>query len=74
MYVKRKQKIMIGVSLLVIACLLVSGTYVYFEYYTTKKETPPQQTTFQVDDRISPLENQGVVLEILRIRDRGPYR
>jgi len=70
MYVKRKQKIMIGVSLLVIACLIVSGTYVYFEYYMTKKETPPQQTTFQGDDRISPLENQGVVLEILRIRDR----
>ena len=71
MYVKRKQKIMIAVSLLVIACLLVSGTYVYFEYYMTKKETPPQQTTFQGDDRISPLENQGVVLEILRIRHCG---
>lgn len=70
MYVKRKQKIMIAVSLFVIACLLVSGTYVYFEYYMAKKETPHQQTTFQVDDRISPLENQGVVLEILRIRDR----
>jgi hypothetical protein len=61
---------MIGISLLVIACLLVSGTYVYFEYYTTKKVTPPQQTTVKTDDRISPLENQGVVLEILRIRDR----
>ena len=68
MYVRRKQKIMIGVSLLVIACLLVSGTYVYFEYYATKKETPLQQTPVTIDDRISPLENQGVVLEILRIR------
>lgn len=70
MYVRRKQKIIIGVSLLVIACLLVSGTYVYFEYYATKKVTPPQQTSFTIDDQISPLENQGVVLEILRIRDR----
>ncbi|HWR27090.1 MAG TPA: hypothetical protein VN377_01500 [Candidatus Thermoplasmatota archaeon] len=70
MYVKRKQKIMIGVSLLVIAGLLVSGTYVYFEYYMTKKVTPPQQTSITIDDRISPLENQGVVLEVLRIRDR----
>jgi hypothetical protein len=36
----------------------------------TKKATPPQQTSVAIDDRISPLENQGVVLEILRIRDR----
>jgi len=71
MYVKHKQKVIIGVSLLVIACLLVSGMYVYFEYYTTKKETPLQQTHFTVDDRISPLEKQGVVLEVLRIRHRG---
>ncbi|HIH00215.1 MAG TPA: hypothetical protein HA258_06475 [Thermoplasmata archaeon] len=71
MYVRRKQKIMIGVSLLVVACLLVSGTYVYIEYYLTEKETPPQQTTITIDDRISPLENQGVVLEILRMRNRG---
>ena len=71
MYIKRKQRIMIGVSLLVVACLLVSGTYVYFEYYLTEKEAPPQQATFKLDDQISPLENQGVVLEILRMRHRG---
>jgi hypothetical protein len=70
MFIKRKQKIMIGVSLLIIAGLLASGTYVYFEYYMTKKETPAQQTTVQIDDRISPLENQGVVIEILRMRNR----
>jgi hypothetical protein len=71
MYVRRKQKIIIGVSLLIIACLLASGVFVYFEYYATKKETPIQQTPFTLDDRISPLENQGVVLEVLRIRHRG---
>jgi len=70
MYVKRKQKILLGVSLLVIACLLISGTYVYYEYFTTKKVTSPIVSAAPIDDRISPLENQGVVLEILRIRDR----
>jgi hypothetical protein len=70
MYVKRKQKIILGVSLLVIACLLVSGTYAYFEYFATKKVTPPIVSAVEIDDQISPLENQGVVLEILRIRDR----
>jgi len=71
MYVKHKQKVIIGVSLLVIACLLVSGTYVYFGYYSTKKVIPVQQIPVPIDDRISPLENQGLVLEILRIRHRG---
>jgi hypothetical protein len=71
MYVRRRQKVIIGVSILLIACLLVSGIYVYFEYYATKKETPLQQTPVTIDDRISPLENQGVVLEVLRIRHRG---
>ena len=72
MYVRRRQKIILGVSLLVIALLLGTGVYMYFEYYATKKETPLQQTpVFTIDNRISPLENQGVVLEVLRIRHRG---
>ena len=71
MVVKHKKNIIIGVTLIVVACLLVSGLYVYLEYYTTKKEILPEITPFVLDDRISPLENQGLVLEILRIRHRG---
>jgi hypothetical protein len=72
MYFKRKQKIIIGVSLLVIACLLVAGAYVYIEYYASKKESPKQETvTYQLDDRISPLCKQGLILEVNRIRPRG---
>ncbi|MBN1280179.1 MAG: hypothetical protein JXA00_00870, partial [Candidatus Thermoplasmatota archaeon] len=72
MYVKRKQRIILGVSLLVIACLLATGVYVYLEYYATQKETPvKQQPIGLIDDRISPLENQAVVLEVLRMRHRG---
>ena len=71
MNIRRKQKIIIAVSLLVIASLLASGVYVYLEYYTTKKETPIQEPLITLDDRISPLENQGVVLEVLRLRHRG---
>jgi len=71
MYVKRKQKIIIGVSLLVIACLLAAGTYVYIEYYAKKKETPiTQSTNTTIDPRISPLCTQGLILEVNRIRDR----
>jgi hypothetical protein len=71
MATKRKQKIIIGVSLIVIACLLASGLYAYFEYYSIKKVTSPEPIPFVLDNRISPLENQGLTLEILRIRHRG---
>lgn len=72
MYVKRKQKIIIAVSLLVIACLVAGSTYYYIEYYSIKKETPKQQQiTTIVDNRISPLCTQGLILEVNRIRDRG---
>jgi hypothetical protein len=71
MAIKRKQGIIIGVSLIVIVCLILSSMYIYFEYYAIKKETPIQPTPSPIDTRISPLENQGVVLEVLRIRHRG---
>jgi hypothetical protein len=71
MPIKRKQKIIIGLTILIIICLLASSLYWYFEFYNIKKETPPEIPSFEIDDRISPLENQGLVLEILRIRHRG---
>jgi hypothetical protein len=71
MYIRRKQKILLGVSLLVIACLLISGTFVYFEFFEREKIVPIVEPLFILDDRISPLEAQGLVLEVLRIRHRG---
>ena len=71
MYIRRKQKILLGVSLLVIAGLLISGTFAYFEFFGKEKITTIEETPFIIDDRISPLEVQGLVLEVLRIRHRG---
>ena len=71
MYLRRKQKITLGVSLFIIACLLISGTYVYIVFSSKEEVAPPEQVTFKIDDQISPLENQGFVFEILRIRHRG---
>lgn len=72
MYVKRKQKLIIAGSLIIIAVLLAGSLFVYFEYYATKKETPSQQTSMSsVDNRISPYNKQGLILEVNRIRNRG---
>jgi hypothetical protein len=72
MYVKRKQKLIIAVSLLVVACLLAASAYVYIEYFSTKKEIPKvTPTTTVVDNRISPDVTQGLFLKVNRIRNRG---
>jgi hypothetical protein len=65
-----KQRIAAGIALIVVVLLVGSGVFVYYYY----KEEPKEETPVNViDNRISPLENQGLVLEVLRIRDREFY-
>jgi len=65
-----KQRIMAGIALIVVVLLVGSGVFVYYYYKEEPKEKAPVKV---IDNRISPLENQGVVLEVLRIRDREYY-
>ena len=72
MYVKRKQRFIVGITLLVVAILLAAGAYVYIEYYSTKEEpSAPTIPAPTIDNRISPLCTQGLIVEINRIRCRG---
>lgn len=62
----------VGTALSVAFVLIVSGMFVYFEYFkeeeVEKEEIPPKR---EIDNRISPLEKQGLFLEINRVRHRG---
>ena len=72
MYLRYKQKLMIGITLLVVACLLISSIYVYSEFFNKEEETVEEEPEDAVvDDRISPLADQVVSLEINRIRKKG---
>ena len=64
-----KQRVTVGIALIVVVLLVASGVFVYYNYY--KKETKEETPVTVIDNRISPLENQGLVLEVLRIRHRG---
>ncbi|VVB60886.1 Uncharacterised protein [uncultured archaeon] len=69
---KFKKSVMAEVALLLVIFLIFSTIFIYYEYFADKaiaQETKEESTS--IDDRISPLENQGVVLEVLRIRYRG---
>jgi hypothetical protein len=66
---KKNKTIVLALAIIII--IIVSSTFIYIQY--TKEEKHPEQpediTT--IDDRISPLVNQGLILEIQRIRNRG---
>ncbi|GAH36779.1 unnamed protein product, partial [marine sediment metagenome] len=69
-----KQKLVIGVTLIVVVCLILSSIFVYYAYFKEEEETikeEPEDVSEYDLDAISPLENQGLNFEILRIRHRG---
>ena len=71
MYLKYKQKLIIGVTLLVVACLIVSSVFVYFEYFAGEEVVEDEPILEEIDDRISPLTTQAVFFELNRIRRKG---
>ena len=73
MNAKAKQKLLAGIALVVVIILVASGIYVYDKYYKEEEEPEEEVVEQVIDDRISPLENQGVTIEILRLRHRGLY-
>jgi len=63
---------MIGAAIFIVLILLFSGIYYSFIYFKDESEDEQIDTEeVTLDDQISPLVNQGVVLEVLRIRHRG---
>jgi len=67
---KKNNNITLIITLLAAAIIIISGFYVYFEYYAYE-EKPDVEPVKEIDDRISPLTQQAVFLEIHRIRVNG---
>jgi len=58
-------------AVIIIFIIIASGLIVYFEFSNVNHEVEEKEEIKEIDDRISPLENQGLFLEIIRIRHRG---
>ncbi len=66
------QRLLAVVALFVVVILVISSIFVYYEYFLPDEKVKEIiEESKLADDRISPLEKQGVVLEVLRIRHRG---
>jgi len=66
----KNNKFIIGLTIIIISLIILLGIYyIYFNEPDQVKEEP--EILFEVDDRISPDLNQGIIVEINRIRHRG---
>ncbi|MEM0492382.1 MAG: hypothetical protein QXS02_00255 [Candidatus Thermoplasmatota archaeon] len=69
---KTKKGLIIFGAIVVIILLLALGFYAAVELLKEKKTGEEEPGIERIrDDRISPLENQGVIIEVKRIRHRG---
>jgi len=63
-------KIIIVLVSILISCIVIVGVYLFFGLSEDEPIEEPQPI-IKIDDRISPLTNQGLTVEILRIRHRS---
>ena len=67
-----KKNSIILISILIIICLVFYSLFAYLEFFTEEKTSLEDEAIeYDLDDRISPLTNQGLILDINRIRHRG---
>lgn len=67
-----KNKNQILIMLVVIITLLIAGLFSYFIFLNQEEKLKNEEIKVnQIDNRISPYTNQGLTVEILRIRHRG---
>jgi hypothetical protein len=67
----KNNNFMLIASIFITCILILTVLYYTFNVNGTGDEEEDTINVFTLDDRISPLTNQGLVLEVLRIRHRG---
>lgn len=70
--IKNKKKVNIYLAIAVSILIVVSAlSYVMLVYMQDSTENEDETTLKEIDDRISPLTNQAIFLEIHRVRKKG---
>jgi hypothetical protein len=66
---KKNKTILLALTITIL--IIITSTFVYIQYTNEEKQEEEPDDTKTIDDRINPLSNQGLILEIQRIRHRG---
>ena len=69
---KTNNMIIAGTAIIIVAIIIIAGVFAYTDIFREEKKVIEKEE-FILDDRVSPLENQALILEVLRIRHRGLY-
>jgi len=64
------KKILVALTVIIISCVIIIGVYLFFNLDSIDDFVEPEPLP-EIDDRISPLTNQGLIFEVNRIRHRG---
>ena len=65
-----KKKLLVIIAIIIVVCLL-SSSYFLFIDFLSNENIIEESYEYELDSRISPLTNQGLILEINRVRHRG---
>ncbi|MCK4364934.1 MAG: hypothetical protein KAW45_02675 [Thermoplasmatales archaeon] len=65
-----KKKLMVILAIIIVVCLL-SSSYFLFIDFPSDENIIEESGEYELDNRISPLTNQGLILEISRVRHRS---
>ncbi|KYK20268.1 hypothetical protein AYK21_01535 [Thermoplasmatales archaeon SG8-52-2] len=69
---KTNNIIIASTAIIIVAIIIIASVFAYTDIFKEKKKVVEKED-FILDDRVSPLENQALILEVLRIRHRGLY-
>jgi len=70
---KSKKKMDLMITFFMIFIIIAASILIFIYAPADKKESDKKEPIIEIDERISPLVNQGLGFEILRIRHRGLY-
>lgn len=66
---KKNKTLLLG--LIITAIIIISSTFVFIQYTKEENHEEEKEDIKEIDNRINPLTNQGLILEVQRIRHRG---
>jgi len=66
-----KRMLLAGIALIIVFILVACSVFVYYGFYEKENKVVDEEVKEKIDDRISPLCTQGLIIEINRIRCRG---
>jgi len=68
---KKNDKFIVTAAIFIVLLLVLSGLFYAMTYFGEEEKISKEPSEVKINDQISPYTNQGLIVEMLRIRHRG---